>query len=158
MDTGKINGYLEAMGYLNQGPDFGCTHEFVQIRRFNTAEESLEQYFHNYKYNPDSEKKKWEDLAWLPKLESVTDWQAEIQRISHYWFLTMPFSPKCLSDLQSKNLVAAFLGLFNEELDGRKLSVWKVKTDPPVFYANLWDDYLFEVDNSYFLLHFGVVD
>lgn len=142
----KLNGFMEALGTMNMDTNRGSEYMVIKLQDGARILPSLAVYHASLsdKHPPE---------YWYPKLNE-TNW-ARFETVAAKWF----FDHKVMENLpeqMKKHLLAVFQDIIKEMLG--EYQVYELITTPPIWYAAIWDEFVFYSKHGIFLFHFSLYD
>ena len=157
MSLDKLNGKLQVLGQLNNGPNTTADFELQALPRSTSLQESLGLHFASFvdwrTQQPHSAEK------WHIKTKQIGEKSdAALQPILEYWFFKLPYAPKLEDDRLwvKSNVINDVLETLDEVVGECELH--EVFVTPPIWYEGHWQDIAFSRNGNFWLLHLGVTD
>lgn len=156
MSLDACNGYLEAMGQLNDGCNHVSSYYLEKLPEAISLEAALAQYFSSIKT---SNSGPHPSEAWKFNLTPLNNLKDDLTPRLRHWFFEQEYSPEDVSRISHRNTVAGFLDLFLP-LIGKDAAGFQLQTNPPdsFWYGCVWEEYAFASETGFWLLHFDFSD
>ena len=151
LSLARLHGMLEVMALLSSGPDCQPTYEITPLPTAHSLAESLEQYFSSLST---SLSPKQPASAWNIRTESRTP--SQLQECWAKWFWQESYSPRITDSHKREFILDHFWSTVEAALGA--VAIYRVLTDPPLFYECNWEDFALVSSSGFWLLHLGVSD
>lgn len=156
MNLATVNSMLELASLLNEGTDYQCTFELLQLPAAGSLRAALEQHFDTL--IDEGIRSAHPACDWHIDVRNETGSSREaISQLVLGWM----FGGHCSPDLGDRDWVrqnvVSQLSSAIEAVVGRA-EAHAVYTRPPIWYEARWDDLALSDGSNHWLLHFGFTD
>lgn len=153
MHLDVCNGFLQAIGLLNDGVNHGTTYAMEALPPAASLDSSLAAYFSamSTSHVPPQPPEQWQ----IRIREFDDNWEQAFRLIVDRWFFRQKFSPK-VPRWVADNVVEQFIAHVQTVVGGAK--AFLVQVSPPMWYEGAWEDVAFDAREGRWILHLGVSD
>lgn len=143
-DIERINGFLDAVGCINQEGEVYSDYSFLKLPYGMTLLDSINKnILDNYKKYPVE--------YWHLSLEPIS--VGELKKGIEKWFYR---TSKAKRNDWNENFVNAFMDLLMPFMGSA--SIYRLNMKPPIFYAIDWEEFVISGKQGDFLLYFNFSD